>query len=84
MVGAKEFLPGSYEGELLIYALTNTPKLIGGMRFDSHSQRSVRTRLGRDRQNLDADLNMQTQGAIRDGLKKLIPAIAEQKRAQFN
>ncbi|MFT7580342.1 MAG: hypothetical protein ACI9MR_002011 [Myxococcota bacterium] len=76
MVGASEFEPAKYRGDALVFAL-DPPKLLGGVTISAANTGRVQTRLGRNNQNLAADLHVQVQGQVLKALKALTPSLKD-------
>ena len=73
MVGEKTFQPGSWLGEVLVFEL-RSKKLLGGFVVTGGNHAWVQSRLGRDQQNLNADLKLAARGNLNVELRKHFPS----------
>ncbi len=75
MTGEKTFEGGSWQGEILVFELASR-KLLGGFTVSGGNHATVGTRLGRDIQNLRADLQLASRGNLEADLRKHFPSVA--------
>jgi len=80
MVGEKTFEPGSWLGEVLVFEL-RSKKLLGGFIVTGGNHAWVQTRLGRDQQNLNADLKLAARGNLNVELRKHFPSVGPNDEA---
>lgn len=78
--GAKTFVGGAWEGEVLVFELASR-KYLGGFLLRGTNHSTVQTRDGRDTQNLAADLYLATRGNLDAKLRELIPGVGERDTA---
>ncbi len=74
MVGEKTFEPGSWLGEILVFEL-RSKKLLGGFFLTGGNHAWVKTALGRDQQNLNADLQLAARGNLNAELRRHFPSV---------
>lgn len=72
LAGNKTFFTGTWKGEILVFELADK-KLLGGFTVDGINHANVKTTVGRDRENLAADLKLTTRGNLVARIRKLIP-----------
>ena len=76
MTGEKTFEGGGWTGEVLVFDV-ESKALLGSFALVGSHHAVVGTRLGRDEQNLAADLALATRGNFNAELRKRIPSVGE-------
>lgn len=74
LAGNKTFFTGTWKGEVLVFELPDK-KLLGGFTVEGINHANVKTTVGRDRENLAADLKLTTRGNLVAGIRRLIPGV---------
>ncbi len=76
LVGDHKFQGGGWAGDVLVFDFA-TKQLLGGFPLAATHHAVVGTRLGRDEQNLAADLALAARGNLDAALRQWIPAVGE-------
>lgn len=74
LLGDRTFAEGSWRGEVLVYEL-RSKRLLGGFPLSGGNHAWVQTRLGRDQQNLNADLQLAARGNLNEALRQHFPSV---------
>lgn len=74
LAGNKTFFTGTWKGEILVFELADK-KLLGGFTVDGINHANVKTTVGRDRENLAADLKLTTRGNMVARIRELFPGV---------
>ncbi len=80
MTGEKTFKGGQWVGEVMLFGLADR-KFIGGFAVTGGSHAFVQTRLGRDLQNLNADLALAARGNLNAELRKYFSTVGPNDEA---
>lgn len=80
MTGAKTFEAGSWVGEILVFEL-RSKKFLGGFTVTGGNHAWLKTSLGRDQQNLNADLQLAARGNLTAELRKHFPSVGPSEEA---
>lgn len=80
MMGEKKFEPGSWLGEILVFEL-RSKKLLGGFPVTGGNHAWVKTALGRNQQNLNADLKLAARGNLNAEMRRHFPSVGPSDEA---
>ena len=80
MVSSKTFEGGSWLGEILVFEL-RSKKFLGGFVLSGGNHAWVKTRPGRDQENLNADLKLAARGNLNAEMRKHFPSVGPNDEA---